>query len=357
MGSLSEGITIGKNLTFLAKVPQALAEGVRNGEYNVIGGTVRYARGPYRGQIKGFLEIVDPTKSGGLPLLAGQSQAAILVPAVTAVAAFAYLAYQVAVIQRKLSELAKQVKEIRSILEERSLAELQASLSDLRRIKEFSPDQRISIAGEARFKLASLSNQFMLRFQNAKQAQEAAHALDLALAALLAHAYVYRLLDKEDLSIKELELASNRWKEGASRLTRSLLEPNASRFFFRQYEEIVPLSDLVAFLRLSYQEFDSEDLVLLEKVRPEPSGLFARLPTAIKKTLDKQRAQDESFVIPTLKKLTLQNQLLDAYSMSTRELAKRVPLADLEAGMLEMQEKATDGVVWIDLAPEEQPSV
>ena len=353
MGNLADAVRLGKDVIVYTKVPEKLLDGFQNGEYLLEGVTVRLARGPHRGRIVGHLELIDPLRARNNPLLKGQL-AAKLLPQLSAAATFANLVFEVAQVQRTLVELEGRIKEIKDLLEERSLAELEASLSDLNRIKAFAPEQRITVAGQARFKLASLANQFWLRFKKSQQPQEAIHVLDLALAASLAHAYVYKLLDRNDLFIKELQDAVERWEEAASSLVSMLLGANPGRFFFKRYQALMPLTDFADALRLAYRENEADALSLLERVRPNPSGVLDHLPGAIKKALDKQLSQDKETVIPALRKLTAQKKAIKALLESTEVLREHVPLGELEAELSGLGDRAVEGLLWVAVDQKQQ---
>ncbi len=356
MGNLADAVRLGKDVIIYTKVPEKYLNGLRKGEYLLEGVTVRLARGAHRGRIVGHLEVINPLLARKNPLLKGQL-ATRLLPQLSAVATFANLVFEVAQIQRTLVELEGRIREIKNLLEERSLAELEASLSDLNRIREFAPEQRITVAGQARFKLASLANQFWLRFKKSQQPHEAIHVLDLALVASLGHAYVYKLLDRHDLFIKELQDAVERWEEAASSLVSMLLGANPGRFFFKRYQALMSLADFADALRLAYRDNEADVLSLLERVRPNPSGVLDHLPGAIKKAVDKQLSQDEETVIPALRKLTAQEKALKALLESTKVLSERVPLGELEAELSGLGNRAVEGLLWVAVDEKQQSRV
>jgi len=335
----------GGGVRILTEIPQKFLEGYKNGLYTINGVTVRNVQG----RIVGHLEIVNPDiLSRFLGSKISPFGMQTLMPQIAAVAFIAWLSSE---ILHRLGRIEAGVREIKDILNDKSVAELEAALRDLARAKRFSKDQRLQVVNQSRFSLAKLSNEFYSKVNRAHSPKETYQYLEFALAASLAQSYVYRLLGEEEMYVEELTSSVQRWVLTASSFLQQLLGNNPGRLFLKEYQKHISVKEALGIMRLLSGDESLMDSDLYERYRPESIGPFPQhLQRAAKALLKKSEKISDEYRIQTAIRLRANQLGLTNFVESISVLRKHVRLAELDNRLEHVRGQATQGAIFIGVA-------
>jgi tetratricopeptide (TPR) repeat protein len=261
-------------------------------------------------------------------------------------AGFAFLGSKLNAMERYLQKLGAEVQELRELFELRGRAELKAALSDLTRVLEFPPKERLTMLNQARFTLASSAHQYEERLKEAETAELALSFLEYYLIAALAHARCYAILGNTDLAHRDFGQTLQTWNEQARRIARELLiGKHPERFLYSDYAPKVPLGALVEWL--DYANGTNKGLTWVEELRRalpawhQRRGIHVSLPKVV--LHDRMSAERElQFTVSALELLVSRSCVLEGYLAQYQFLGEHgISLTDYEESLARFRESTS----------------
>jgi hypothetical protein len=341
--------------TVTRAIPTEVWTGLVTGQYQLAGGVIRWARGtPHAGQIVRHLlpvgsQFIDAplfTPLSGIPTLMNVYQSASNIElaigatqhvlqiatgtmllaglnlAVTTVG-FAVLNQKLQSLDKTLSDIQKDVKAIRTLLELEERAKLGAALRDLLHIADITnPDQRHTILFNTKNVLAPISLKYQELLASADTIETAMAYEEYFCLTSLAHARCLAELGIVGVARRELQETVRFWKEQAQRIVKDLLiGKHPERFLFSDFVQDAPIAVLSEWLDFAYGE--ERGYAWIDELRQKTNPWYAKSwinASPINFTPNEMNNERER-VIPSARRLVARNNVLEGYTAQYELLA------------------------------------
>ncbi|GAB4178329.1 MAG: hypothetical protein Fur005_40580 [Roseiflexaceae bacterium] len=368
-------------------IPPEVIGGLLLGQYQLHGGVIRWAPGTeHAGQIVRHLVPIGPTSSafplpgasgtatsfgslsfGGLSGVTGltntyqlhqihgitqqilQIATATMVLSglnlVVSVVGFAYLARRLNQISEQLDQIARDVAEIRTLLERRERAELRAALANIANAFDLPETTRINAFLNAQQVLAVKQEQFAELLSEAKTAEQATIYEELYCLTLLGLVRCYAELGALPTAQRELSNGYTFWQTQTRRIAEKLLiGDDPERLFRSVYAANIPSAAIGRWMDFAHgtqrgsawlEELHKAEIhrydqqIDLEKIANITSGLSqnpVKLIKELNRRLDvakeksrkvlklRDTTRDQKLVMPALARMVARDELLSGYS-------------------------------------------
>ncbi|MBE7550827.1 MAG: hypothetical protein HS126_07090 [Anaerolineales bacterium] len=287
--------------------------------------------------------------------------------AVTAVG-FAVLDKKLKSLEGRLSEVQKEVKAIRDLLELEERAKLGAALNDLLNIENVKNlDQRHTLLFYAKTVLAPISLKYRELLANANTIETAMAYEEYFSLTSLAHTRCLAELGMLELACRDLQGVKVFWREQAQRIANDLLlHEQPERFLFSDFVQDVPTAMLVAWL--DFARGEEKGYGWIDELRSRTKSWHAQedVYTGVGKGAAKIGAaiinvaanyksnvktkgisHEKERIIPSLQKLVARNNVMEGYTAQYELLeAHNVTPSEFENKVAQLAPEATvDGYI------------
>lgn len=331
-------------------IPPELWSGLITGQYKLYGGVIRGAAGTAQaGQIIRHLIPVNVPSldlvtglvntyqlhriSGKVNALTGITQQVLQMATGTmalsglnvAISSMGFIALsqQLRAVDNKLSEIQKDVRAIRTLLERAERAELRAAIQDVLNIDTTtSVEHRHTILHNTRSTLARIRERYTELLASADSPELAIGYEEYFCITGLMQVRCTAELGMIGVARRELTTITEVWQKEARRVAKTLLvDPNPERFLASDFVQDVPIASLVEWLDFAYSE--EKGYIWIDELRQKTQPWYSQswLPKPSLKYGANGFPRERELVLPALRKLVARNNVFEGYTTQYELLA------------------------------------
>lgn len=316
--------------TLTRTLPDGLLQGVLTGSYKVYGGVVRDQSGrivahlinasnpvsmvsalvsPVRGVFTGLNTYQLYRIGENVNWLLGIAQTGMILSGLSlavSAAGFGFLGRKVNRIDKKLEELAADLKAIRRFLELQERARLISALRVVRELPRIEDQSiRTQMLINSRQVLGEINEKYRAILLEKLAMDELMPAEEYFILTTLGHARCAAELGMTRQAADDLRESHGVWKRAAQRFVREqVIRDRPQRFFARKYANVLNMGELVGwmdFVEDKEQGYERLDHIRRETSRIPHIDLVSRVP------------KEEALAIKTARKLVQRDRVLQGY--------------------------------------------